>query len=461
MEYRYWATTDVGRKRKNNEDNFLIDKDLNLFVVADGMGGHASGEIASAMAVYTIRDLVFENRDMLESFTPDNPLHQMEVCTLLEHAVHTACANVWAKAQREPEKKGMGTTVVALMLIGDRGFIAYVGDSRIYLLREGTVYPLTEDHSLMNELIRSGQVRAEEFHQSPFARYKNAMTRAVGVHEKVDVDVLDFDLVSDDAFLLCSDGLYEYLDDSDIATTLVLPEIEEIPRRFIDLANSRGGKDNITALVVRVRDQGKQRRAGARGGLSVESLRRLPLMRQLSYGQLSRVLSVASLRAFKPGELLAEEGEEGGELGMVLEGQVALALDGASIRTIDPGDFFGEMDLTERSRRTMTATALTEGQLLTIPREQLHTMLQNDSRPSKRTTITFPPSCCGTSATRSAPACRRRRASSRPSAARSRRPPRSRSARSSRSPTPTSSPRSPRSPTTTSCSRMRTPRSSA
>ena len=96
MEYRYWATTDVGRKRKNNEDNFLIDKDLNLFVVADGMGGHASGEIASAMAVYTIRDLVFENRDMLESFTPDNPLHQKEVCMLLEHAVHSACANVWA-----------------------------------------------------------------------------------------------------------------------------------------------------------------------------------------------------------------------------------------------------------------------------------------------------------------------------------------------------------------------------
>ncbi len=380
MEYRYWATTDVGRKRKNNEDNFLIDKDLNLFVVADGMGGHASGEIASAMAVYTIRDLVFENRDLLEMFTPDNPLHQMEVCTLLEHAVHTACANVFEKAQREPEKKGMGTTVVALMLIGDRGFIAYVGDSRIYLLRDGTVYPLTEDHSLMNELIRSGQVRAEEFAQSPFARYKNAMTRAVGVHQKVDVDVLDFDLVGEDAFLLCSDGLYEYLDDSDIATTLVLPDVEEIPRRLVDLANSRGGKDNITALVVSVDDPNETRRARDGSGLSVESLRRLPLMRHLSYRQLSRMLAIVSLRHFKPGEQLAAEGEEGGELGIVLVGEVVLSVEGTEIRVAQPGEFFGEMDLTEGALRTTTATALTEGQLLALPREKLHAMLQTDSR---------------------------------------------------------------------------------
>ena len=121
MEIKYWAATDVGRKRSHNEDNFLVDKNLNLFVVADGMGGHASGEVASAMAVHTIRDVVFNERALLDAFEDDDPAAHIEISTMLEYAVHAACAAIYNKAQQEPEKRGMGTTVVSLMIVGDRG----------------------------------------------------------------------------------------------------------------------------------------------------------------------------------------------------------------------------------------------------------------------------------------------------------------------------------------------------
>ena len=229
MEIKYWAGTDVGRKRSDNEDNFLIDKRLKLFVVADGMGGHASGEVASAVAVHGIRDVIDRERDILDSYDDDDPKCHVEVCTLLEYAVHHTCESIFHKARREPEKRGMGTTLVALLIIGARGFIAYVGDSRIYLLRGGIVYQLTEDHSLRNELIRLGKITADEFERSPYANLKNAMTRAVGVYESVEVDTLDFDIIPGDAFLLCSDGLYEYLSEEDIAHAIGLPQIREVP----------------------------------------------------------------------------------------------------------------------------------------------------------------------------------------------------------------------------------------
>ena len=120
MDFRYWAGTDVGRKRAHNEDNFLIDKNLNLFVVADGMGGHASGEVASAMAVHAVRDVLYTARDAIESYEDDDPSCHIEICTLLEYAVHMACDQIYQKALQEPEKRGMGTTLVLLLIIEER-----------------------------------------------------------------------------------------------------------------------------------------------------------------------------------------------------------------------------------------------------------------------------------------------------------------------------------------------------
>ena len=183
MELSFAAATDVGRQRNHNEDNFLIDKKLRLFMVADGMGGHAAGEVASSIAVHEIRDAINGRRDVLDRYRVDHPAVQTyEVLQVLEHAVQRACSVVHQRAQAEPDKRGMGTTATVLLIAGGpeqlRGFIAHVGDSRVYLARQNQCHVLTEDHSLMNELVRRGKLNREQIESSPYKQYKNAVTRA-------------------------------------------------------------------------------------------------------------------------------------------------------------------------------------------------------------------------------------------------------------------------------------------
>lgn len=378
MEIRHFAATDVGRKRTVNEDNFLVDHDLRLFVVADGMGGHASGEVASALAVHVVRDVLLRERDLLREYDDEDPRSHVEVCTLLEYAVHCAGEAIHDKAQREPEKRGMGTTIIVLLLIGARGFIAYVGDSRIYLLRGGIVYQLTEDHSLKNELIRLGKIRADEFEDSPYAGLRNAMTRAVGVYPMVEVDTLDFDLIPGDSFLLCSDGLYEYLDDNDVARNLSLPEIREVPGRLVELANTRGGKDNITAVVVQAVGEASDRDRASEINFTLDTLKAVPLFRQLSYQQLVRIMNVARTRNLDTGQAVFREGDEGSELHVLLRGRVELSRGGVRIAEHAAGSHLGEMALIDASEHTVTATAAEPSKVLGIARHDFYEILRKE-----------------------------------------------------------------------------------
>lgn len=378
MEVRYFAGTDAGRKRAANEDNFLVDEELRLFVVADGMGGHASGEIASAMAVHIVRDVLEGERDVLESYDDDDPRSHVEICTLLEYSVHRACELIHQKALLEPEKHGMGTTIVVLLIIGARGFIAYVGDSRIYLLRGDVVYQLTEDHSIKNELVRLGKVRADEFEDSPYAKLKNAMTRAVGVHETVEVDTLDFDIIAGDTFLLCSDGLYEYLDDQDIERSLALPQIRDIPGQLIELANTRGGKDNITALVVQIIGDASDEDRAAEVNFTLDMLRRVPLFTQLTYQQLVRIMNAARQSAMTVGHRLFDEGDRNNELCVILRGAVQIHKDDVQVAELGAGAHFGEMALIDGAPRSTSALVTESGRLLTIKRTDFLDILRND-----------------------------------------------------------------------------------
>jgi serine/threonine protein phosphatase PrpC/CRP-like cAMP-binding protein len=379
MDLKYWAATDVGRKRTDNEDNFLIDQELRLFVVADGMGGHSSGEVASAMAVHTIRSIVAHEQDLLEADRGEDPSWHMEICMLLEYAVHVACELIYTKGQQEPEKKGMGTTVVTLLIVGDRGYIAYVGDSRIYLARGGIVYQLTEDHSLMNELIRQGKITAEAFADSPYAQFKHAMTRAVGPQETVEVDTLDFDMIPGDAFMLCSDGLYEYLEDNDISRMLSLPEVKDIPGRLIDMANTRGGKDNITAVVIQVPENADGSDRAAEINFTLDTLKGIPLFAQLTYQQLVRIMNLTRIIPFGAGDVLCYEGESAEELFVILRGEVELSANGRVIVRLGGGSHFGEMALIDATPRSATARAIADGKVLLINREDFYEILRKEA----------------------------------------------------------------------------------
>src|SRR4051794_27411537 len=196
-EIQFAALTDVGRVREHNEDNFLVDKKLGLFVVCDGMGGHAAGEVASALAVRTLHDEIKKEADLIEDYAKASKgaakVTKRDILNMLEFAVNRASNRVHTEAAKDAKKRGMGTTLVCLLIIGKEAFIIYVGDSRIYVLRDGVLEQLTEDHPVYNELIKRKKMPREQVEQ---LAQKNAITRAVGVYKPVEPDTLVLDLTA-------------------------------------------------------------------------------------------------------------------------------------------------------------------------------------------------------------------------------------------------------------------------
>ncbi|MEW6434476.1 MAG: Stp1/IreP family PP2C-type Ser/Thr phosphatase [Myxococcota bacterium] len=241
--------TDVGRKRNHNEDSFLVDEELQLFVVADGMGGHAGGGTASRLAVETIdREMRAAKNAPERPFDSQTPLQDSPLPEYLRNAVEKACYEIFKAAQEDPRLAGMGTTTIALCIHGDHALFAHVGDSRAYLVRGDLIQQISEDHSLVNEQIKAGMITPEEAKHS---RYKNIITRSVGFEEEVQVDVMGIVTEPNDFFILCSDGLANLVEDKEIRDVVQSGSLEEAPKKLIALANERGGDDNITVIVVK------------------------------------------------------------------------------------------------------------------------------------------------------------------------------------------------------------------
>lgn len=249
MNRRGAGLTDVGRRRVVNEDAFLCDDATGLYIVADGMGGHAAGEIASQETVDTIRGMVRREEEALQVMeeAEEGSSEQLRrAIRAIESAIQAATYMVFGLAQHDPEHQGMGTTVSALILRGGHGITAQVGDSRIYRVRDGRTEALTEDHTLVAWQVKQGLISQDEAVRSP---HRNVITRAVGSREYVQVDCSTFLTRAGDSYLLCSDGLHGYLDEDEIAPICDLGA-PLATKRFIELANERGGRDNITAVVV-------------------------------------------------------------------------------------------------------------------------------------------------------------------------------------------------------------------
>jgi PPM family protein phosphatase len=234
------GVTDVGRRREHNEDSLLVDQELGLFVVADGMGGHAGGGTASSIAVSTIQKSVRAASQAPEA----SPFS-----TVLRLAVEDACRAIYRAAQEDPSLAGMGTTVTAALVVGHNAYVAHVGDSRCYLVRSGRIFQLSEDHSLVNEQLKAGAITEEEARSS---RFRNIITRSVGFEEEVLVDVVELDVERGDVVVLCCDGLSNLVADPEILEIASGAPLGEAPERLVALANERGGDDNITVIVVRV-----------------------------------------------------------------------------------------------------------------------------------------------------------------------------------------------------------------
>jgi len=250
------GVTNVGRVRTNNEDCFRIVEPLNLFVLSDGMGGEAHGEIASALAVETVVQHCQETEnDPAMTIFGDMPAIWSEKTKRLASAVHLANKSIYDSAQAHPEQRGMGATVTAAWIDGTRLSIAHVGDSRAYLLRSGNLQQLTSDHSLVAEQVRRGILTPAEAERSDM---QSVLLRALGAHPEIEVDSEEHVLFANDVLLLCSDGLTRMITEPEIAGTLQAdPDPAKAADRLVQLANEQGGADNVTAVVVHIGGQSK------------------------------------------------------------------------------------------------------------------------------------------------------------------------------------------------------------
>lgn len=236
MKLNAHGLTDIGLKRKINQDAFLKDDSLGLYIVADGMGGHRGGEVASKLAV-----------EVTQKFCKENP--SLNPRDILDRGINNSCAEIFKQSLENEELSGMGTTVLAMLFRDDAVYIGQVGDSRAYLQQADGIWQLTEDHSLLNEEIRAGRIAAG---QVAGYQFKNVITRSVGYESHVAVDIYRRKIRPGDVYISCTDGLSGLVEISEINEEIRKHGPEQGIKNLVALANARGGDDNITVMAVQV-----------------------------------------------------------------------------------------------------------------------------------------------------------------------------------------------------------------
>lgn len=375
MSFQVATRTDVGRVRQNNEDSFLADEELGLFVVADGMGGHNAGEVASRMACETIQRELSSHRKTLDKFKSSGKNSDAKaVRKLVEKVVNLASKEIYKHATKNSEQMGMGTTVTVMLLAGHgKGVLGHVGDSRLIVHRNGVIHQLSEDHTFVSELLKRGAITKAQAKNHPQG---NVLSRALGPQPTIAVDTMIFDIDPGDTFLICSDGLYNYYPESaELAGGLSGENIQAGLDSLVDQALERGGHDNTTGIVVRFAGGGgatKATAAESRIGL----LKRVPIFAHLSYNELVKVVGLTTLRQAAAGADIVSEGDLGDELFVVLAGEAEVMHGSEVLAVLPAGTHFGEMAMIDNAPRSATVRAKVDCNLLVMRRSEFFGLIR-------------------------------------------------------------------------------------
>ena len=370
--------TDVGRQRDHNEDACLIDTDLGLYIVCDGMGGRAAGEVASQETVRRVQEFIRGHRAvLLEYIKAPTSEQRTQVVQLVEEAVRTACAHVYELGQQDPAKRGMGTTIAMVLTVGEAAVVAHAGDSRVYLIRENQTHQLTEDHSLVWNMLKTGKLTREEAKHWPYA---NVITRCVGSKPTVEVDTLFIECMPHDRFLLCSDGFHNYLQqEEELAQMSARLPLEHLVSTCIALAREGGGHDNITVVTIQVDDiQRNSGEAGVSVTRKVEALKRIPLFSLCTAHELVKILNLVRVRSYEPGEVIIAEDTVGDDFFILLGGKAEVRKKDQLLLTLGPGAPFGETALLEHATRSATVQATEPSKAMFIPGADFYALLEQE-----------------------------------------------------------------------------------
>lgn len=371
-----WACSDVGRVRKHNEDSFLIDHELGLYAVCDGMGGFKRGDVASGLACSVLRETVASGKRTLNLHrTQRSPATTAAVEALLRNAVQRACEEIYQASSALTGDGGrMGTTLDAVLVIGTQAFTAHVGDGRIYLIRGVEAHQVTEDHSLVQQQVKEGLLTPE---QARRARNRNVITRALGVFPSVLVDLLTMELGPGDHLLLCSDGLHNYLSGEELVGP-VNTSGNGGTEDLVATANQRGGRDNITCVVLRMGAVEEARAVGA-PAQHIDVLRRCDLFSFCTYRELVQVAALCQPREVPANTVLFKENDMGREAWILESGQVEVLRGGVSLATLEPPAYFGEMAFIDSPRRSATVMTREDSRFLVLSRNDFLRLVRQDS----------------------------------------------------------------------------------
>ncbi len=376
MIVAHGSRTDIGSVRNNNEDSFFADGECQLYGVCDGVGGRAGGAEASRIAAEYIARTVATYRKQIDDFSKDiGQVARWDVALILERTISEASRQVRHHGFGDPKLTGLATTAAVLLVAGNQAFVAHVGDSRVYLLRQGVLHLLTEDHSLVNDMRRRGRAIDPS---SMAAGYQESLTRALGVLDTARVDLLDLEVLPSDRFLLCSDGVHGVVNNEFMQLLAGRGTPQVACDELIEAALERGAPDNATVVVVDVLDDRAEDRA-MRVRRRLEAIQSVTMFRYLPFADLIRVSGIARELTWPAGQAFFREDEVGDAMYIVLSGAAKVSKLGVELSVLAPGAHFGEMALIERAPRSATVTAETDCDVLVIDREGFYGLLSEES----------------------------------------------------------------------------------
>ncbi len=371
------GASDVGRLREQNEDSFYLDDERRLYVVADGMGGHSGGEVASSTAIAAVSRVIGERHADIEKLR-EHKIDTHELAAIAKSAVEAASADVYAQANDDPRLAGMGCTLTMLLVVDNKAVMAHVGDTRLYLARDHNVSQLSTDHTMANELANAGLIERSEVAEH---QYASVLSRAIGTKPTVMVDTLVLDVVPGDRFLLCSDGLHDYIEDEGwLAPQLTGDDLETVAEELVSYANSVGGRDNITALVVDILADEPEIEIVDEMSVDVShqflALESVFLFEGLSMALLARVLNHCELQVFDKGAVVIQQGDPCAQLMVVVDGRFEVSRDGDADGILSAGEHAGATTLLAPRAARASLTALERARLLIMRRRPFWALIR-------------------------------------------------------------------------------------
>ena len=378
------GATDVGRVRAHNEDNHLIDTDNQIFIVADGMGGHAAGEVASAIACRRVRESWTEismQRHIAAYAGHGDADARRALFQAVREGVMNAHFHIVEQASRDEDKRGMGTTFTGLLVAGGDAIFAHAGDSRAYLIRDGIAIQLSEDHTVLARLRAAGVEETDpgvpEDSSSAKHRWRGVLTNALGIGDVTRVATFAVPMYSGDRFLLCSDGITEYLGEVELGEIILKAASPALAaNRLVDRAVELGGGDNATAVVVKVVEAGETVVPPDQRDRDAGALARCPLFEPLSPQERLRALRITTPREIKPGRELSAMALGDRVAYVVLDGEVVLA----GGEKVGPSGLVYASALVDGTSQVRDTAATAElSRLLVIRRSDFHELAEEES----------------------------------------------------------------------------------